>query len=352
MQESAPARQPRSPAPDPELMRFEALLDRCERMRARALGFDELRELSRLYRVNGARLARLRDRDADPDAIRHLNALCVRAYGFLYSAAPADHGPRAQRREWASGIPAALARTARAQLVAWSLLAAGAVLGFALAAGDPAALYVMLPTGFGYSPDRIDRLRSSEAARVEFLERDEVSAAHNTFFGSALFAHNTQVGLLSFATGMLAGIPTAMLQLYNGLMLGAFASLFLRGGPMLEFAAWILPHAIPELTAITLCCAAGLLLGAAVAAPGRRRRREALREAASPALLLFACAVPLFLLAALVESFIRESMLGTAPRLALATLLLACLLGAALALHRHTRPATRDTLWLRESFGD
>jgi len=327
----------RPAAADPQLQRFEDLLDRCERLRAGARSFDELRELSRLYRLHGARLARLRDRDADPDAVRHLNALCVRAYGFLYSAAPEARGWGEKRRGWGARIPVALASTWRAQLLAWSLLLAGALVGGALAGSDPAALYVLLPAGFGYTPEKIDRLRSSEQARLEFLERNEVSAARNTFFGSALFAHNTQVGILAFATGMLAGIPSAMLQLYNGLMLGAFTSLFARDGPVLEFAAWILPHAVPEITAITLCCAAGLVLGAAIAAPGRRPRSLALREASGPALVLFGCAVPLFLLAALVESFVRESALPTAPRLALAAFFLLCLLGALGALLRSTK---------------
>src|SRR5437870_11374627 len=64
--------------------RFEAQLDRCERLRAGGLPFDELGELGRRYRAHTARLARLRERDDDPAEIRHLNALCVRAYSFLY----------------------------------------------------------------------------------------------------------------------------------------------------------------------------------------------------------------------------------------------------------------------------
>ncbi len=56
--------------PQLELERFELLTRRCEKLRARGLPFDELRELSFLYRRHSARLSRLRDRNADPDAIR------------------------------------------------------------------------------------------------------------------------------------------------------------------------------------------------------------------------------------------------------------------------------------------
>ncbi len=327
-----------------ELQRFERLVERSERLRARRLPFDELRELSRLYRRHSARLSRLRDRAADPDAIRHLNGLCVRAYAFLYSAA----SPPPERRTRDLGAPSVFARTSGALLLAWLLLGLGAGIGGALASRDPAALYALLPTGFGYTPERIDRLWSSPEARADFVARQETPVGRNLLFGSQLFAHNTRVGILAFATGMLAGIPTVLLQLYNGMMLGAFTGLFLRDPLPLDFAAWLLPHAIPELTAITLCCAAGLILGSAIAAPGRRPRRVALRENSLLAMLLVAISVPLFFLAALTESFVRESAIENGPRFALAGVYAVALVAAHLWLHRYSRRRAIDTSWLEE----
>lgn len=328
-----------------ELQRFERLVERCEQLRARGLPFDELRELSRLYRRHSVRLSRLRDRVADPDAIRHLNGLCVRAYAFLYSAA----SPPRERRARNLGAPSVFARTSGALLLAWGLLGLGGTIGGALAVHDPAALYALLPTGFGYTAERIDRLWSSQEARADFVAREETPVGHNLLFGSQLFAHNTRVGILAFATGMLAGVPTVLLQLYNGMMLGAFTSVFLRDPLPVDFAAWLLPHAIPELTAITLCCAAGLVLGSAVAAPGRRPRRVALRESSLLALLLVAVSVPLFFLAALTESFVRESAIENAPRFALAGVYAVALVAAHVWLHRRSRRRPVDTSWLAET---
>lgn len=325
-----------------ELERFEKLVERAEKLRARGLPFDELRELAHLYRSHSARLSRLRDQHADPDAIRHLNGLCVRAYAFLYSAGASQQ----DRRIWAASLPRLAGTTWRAVGLAWLLLVIGASVGGSLTRNDPAALYALLPMGFGYTPERIDRLWASQEARLAFFERSETPIGQNLYFGSMLFAHNTRVGLLSFATGMLAGVPTALLQLYNGVMIGAFTGLFLRDPLPLHFLAWLLPHAVPELTAITLCCAGGLVLGAAVAAPGRRRRLAALRQDSVPALLLVAGSVPLFLLAALTESFVRESALGTAPRLAVAAGYALALAAAHLWLRRLARSQAVDTGWL------
>lgn len=325
-----------------ELERFEGLVGRAEKLRARGLPFDELRELAHLYRSHSARLSRLRDQNADPDAIRHLNGLCVRAYAFLYSAGASKQ----ERRVWRRQLPRLARVTWRAVALAWLLMLIGATVGGALTRQDPSALYALLPAGFGYTPERIDRLWASEDARASFFERSETPVGRNLAFGSFLFTHNTRVGLLSFATGMLAGVPSALLQLYNGLMLGAFASLFLHDPVPLPFIAWLAPHAVPELTAITLCCAGGLVLGAAVAAPSRRRRMVALREDAVPALLLVALSIPLFLLAALTESFVRESALETAPRLWVAAGYTVALVAAHAWLRRLAREKAVDTDWL------
>jgi uncharacterized membrane protein SpoIIM required for sporulation len=328
--------------PDSEA-RFAELVERAESLRLAGLAFDDLRELGRLYRASAARLARLRDRGDDREAIRHLNALCVRAYGLLY----VSPGRRSGRRAWLlERLPRALARTWHAQCLAWALLLAGGLLGYALAARDEDAIFALVPATLGYEDGGLAELVESADARVAFLAREESSAHQNALFGSQLFSHNTQVGLLSFATGILAAVPTCLLQVYNGLVLGAFGAIFLREPAAVEFLAWILPHAVPELTAVTLCASAGLLLGLAVAAPGRAGRAAALRDALDPALLLFGASIPLFAIAAVVESFVRESALGTATRLAIAAAFAALLLAALAGVRRASRSRGVDTRWL------
>lgn len=310
---ATPTRTPRArdETPAEELAR---LLDAAEGHRMRALPFDDLRRLARLYRGESARLARLRDRGGDLDRIGHLNSLCVRAHGFLYKA---NARPAQSRSPWQLFL-SALAGTGRLQLVAWAIMAAGAFVGFSLVTLDPAALYALMPSSLGYDISQIDALYRSTEARDVFLARDSTSAANNAIFGSYLFANNTRVGILAFATGVLFGLPTVLLQFYNGIMIGTISAIFMNGGHSVLYLAWILPHGVPELTAITLCTTAGLALGRAVAAPGRLSRGEALREAGPTALALFLTSVPLFFAAAWIESFVRESALGSTPRFAVA----------------------------------
>ena len=123
-------------------------------------------------------------------------------------------------------------------------------------------------------------------------------------------------------------------------------------GGAASYLAWILPHGIPELTAITLCTTAGFVLGRAVATPGRSTRSEALRRAGPTALALFLVSVPLFFAAAWIESFVRESALGTAPRFAVAAAG-ALILFAFAVFARNLRANQPDELdWLDELIRD
>jgi uncharacterized membrane protein SpoIIM required for sporulation len=327
-----------------DLLRFEELLDRSERVRPSGLGFAELRELGLLYRRHMARLAHLRERSDDPDAQRHLNALSLRAYTLL-------HGNRSARnsgRRSPNRAAESLVRVWPALKLSFALMALGAFIGASLAVRDTQAIWTLLPASLGHTPIMLERLVDSPEEQGRFLERSETSIGMNSLFGSRLFARNTRVGLLALATGMLAGFPTVILQLYNGMILGAFASIFIGGPWWIEFLAWILPHGIPEITAICLCVSGGLMLGGAVLAPGRRTRRVAIRESMNSASLLFAVSVPLFFLAAGIESFVRQSSLGTATRLGVAAAMLVLLGIGAFAVRRLSVRHDPDVVWLSD----
>jgi uncharacterized membrane protein SpoIIM required for sporulation len=252
---------------------------------------------------------------------------------------------RVSRRDLGARLSEALGRSWRPQVLAWCLLLLGGLVGAALSDRDADLLPTLIPASLGYDAAALERLVTSDRARLDFLQGAERPLGSNAVFGSFLFVNNTRVGFLSFATGILAGIPTILLQLYNGMMLGAFAWIFLHGTSTTPFLAWILPHAIPELTAITWCAAGGLMLGGAVAAPLRRRRSDALRLSLDSALVMAVGALPLFVVAALVESFVRESALGTQARFAVAGAMLCLLVGGLWAIRRLSRREV-DTSWL------
>ncbi len=323
--------------------RLDALLDEAERSGGR-LSFGDVRELAHLYRVSSAKLAVLRSRGSDPEAVRYLNALCVRAYTHLQVEPPRREAQVG--RFYFARFPATLAATAWLQMLVAIVLLAGALTGATIVAQNPANIYAAIPSAM-YPADDLERLVTSSADREKFLSRATVAFGIKSVFSASLFVHNTGIGFLSFATGILAGVPTIILVLYNGITLGAFAWIFSRDAAWPMFWAWLLPHAIPELLAITLCSSAGLLIAKAVLAPGRRGTAAALREAAAPALELVFASVPLFVVAAAIESFLRQSSLSTAVRFAAAAIAVASIVSYVWYVHRlAARRSAIDLRWL------
>ena len=290
---------------------FEQLIARAERGR---LDFDGLRELARLYRVKTAELSARRSRTSDQEVIRYLNGLCLRANAHLQ---PPLRAAGKRPGFWLRDLPGALGRTLRLQLVASGLLLLGALLGARLVYEDSRNLSATVPSSM-YPAAALQQLYDSEDARKAFLERHAAKPGMNTIFAGNLFANNTRVGLLSLAAGILAALPSVVLLIYNGLTLGGFATVFLRTSTREAFLLWLIPHAIPELLAIVLCSAAGLALGMASLSPGRLGRAAALRAAGRDAVVLLAASVILFVIAAFIESFVRESSLSDAVRIAVA----------------------------------
>jgi uncharacterized membrane protein SpoIIM required for sporulation len=330
--------------PEPQIEgELEALLDRAEAT-PRRLGFDDLRRLARLYRLSSARLAVLRSRQrSDPEAIRYLNALSVRAYTHLQVA---PRRTRSTARFFFVEFPATLAATARLQTIVAIVMVAGGLAGAALVAENPAALYACIPASM-YPPDLLGQLAASAAERADFLAHKPVAFGLKSIFSASLFVHNTQVGLLAFASGILAGLPTLILDFYNGITLGAFVWIFSRDRAWPLFWAWLVPHAIPELLAVILCSSGGLVLARAVLAPGRQGIAAALRSAARPALQMVFAALPLFIIAAAIESFLRQSTLSISARFATATIALAAIVTYVRYVRRLVRrqPAS-DLDWL------
>jgi uncharacterized membrane protein SpoIIM required for sporulation len=144
-----------------------------------------------------------------------------------------------------------------------------------------------------------------ERARRE-ADSQGLSADDQVQFTSFLFTHNIQVAFTAFALGMTAGIGTAIALFFNGVFLGALAQRYAENDLAGWFWAWILPHGIPEMTAICVAGAAGLIVARALVAPRGLRRREALRVESRRALELLLGTLCLFVIAGVIEGTVSQ----------------------------------------------
>jgi uncharacterized membrane protein SpoIIM required for sporulation len=142
---------------------------------------------------------------------------------------------------------------------------------------------------------------------------------------SAIMTNNVQVAFLAAAGGILAGIGTVVLLVFNGVSIGSVLGLYHAHGAGILIWTFVMPHGVIELTAIVVAGAAGLVLGRVIISPGRRTRGRALREDGRECLALVAGAGVLLIVAGLVEGFVSPAQVPAPFKWAFAALVAACL---------------------------
>jgi uncharacterized membrane protein SpoIIM required for sporulation len=169
---------------------------------------------------------------------------------------------------------------------------------------------------------RAEEAAAKEARGEGYVEVPEVMMPA---MASGLVSNNVQVTVLAFAGGLLAGLGTVWVLIFNGVSLGSVAAVFANHGQSLHLWTFVLPHGIIELTAICIAGGAGLWLGSAILVPGRLTRREALVARGRDAISLIGGTALLLLIAGTIEGFISPSQLPRVGKLAFAALVAAVL---------------------------
>lgn len=295
--------------------RLDKLVTRMEKRSIRALSDDDILALPLLYRTTLSSLAVARDTSLDRGLVVYLERLSTRAYFQIYGVQTSVW--RQLGHFFARGWPEAVQSLWRETLVCVFLTLASAVVAYLLVRGDPAWFYGIIPEGLA---DGRDPSASAEALRRTLYDRhDDMLATFATY----LFTHNSQIAIFSFALGFAFAVPTILLILYNGLMLGAFFAVFAAKGLAFNLAGWLAIHGTTELFAIAIAGAAGMRIGTAIAFPGRDSRTEAAVRAGRPAALAMAGTVVMLAVAGLLEGIGRQTIVDDASRYLIGATMLA-----------------------------
>lgn len=298
---------------------LEAMLDRAEKKSLKSLSDDDLIALPVLYRATLSALSVARATSLDADLIGYLESLSARAYFFVYGVreSPGSRLTRFFRRDWPAAVRALLPET----WLSLALLVAGTLIGYLLVTRDPAWYGAFVPGDLagGRTPD-------SSAASLQKTLYDGGDGPLG-ILASFLFTNNARVAIAAFALGFAAGLPTLMLILGTGCMLGAFLALFAKHGLLLQLLGWLMIHGTTELFAVILAGAAGFHIGRAVLFPGDATRAAAVSTAGRRAATVMIGVGIMLFAAALLEGFARQLVTNDALRFGIAALMLALWLG-------------------------
>jgi uncharacterized membrane protein SpoIIM required for sporulation len=191
-------------------------------------------------------------------------------------------------------FPREFRATAPFTLLAFLMFALPAAAGYVVALWNPPAAERVLP------PPLTQLVREGRLWT-------EIPGEIRSLAASIIMANNIQVSILAFAGGILLGTLSVYVLVQNGLMLGAIFGYTQVYGLAGDLAAFVSPHGYIELSVVFISGGAGLQMAWALLHPGLLRRRDALGLAARRAVLMIVGAIPLLVIAGLIEGFVSPS---------------------------------------------
>lgn len=279
--------------------RLEDIVARMEKRSIRTLRDDDLLALPGLYRTTLSSLSVARDTSLDRGLISYLERLCTRAYFQIYGVqTPAW---RQIVRFFGQSWPNAVQSLWRETLFCVAITFSAALLAYLLIRSDPSWYYSFIPEGLS---DGRDPSASAEFLRSTLYTKEQGWLGA---FATFLFTHNSQIAIFAFALGFAFAVPTILLILYNGLMLGAFYAVFAAKGLSTNVIAWLMIHGTTEIFAICIAGAAGMRIGITIAFPGRSARMDAAVDAGRVAATAMGGCVVMLAVAGLLEGVGRQT---------------------------------------------
>ena len=277
---------------EPSWKKLEALLLRIEKKGPRSLSTDEIKALASLYRSVSADLARAitHQKTVGYTLTNNLQQLTSRSYSQIYQGS--------QRQEWKriiafyrDGFPRLIQETMGYIILSTSLFLLGGLVGWWFAWQDPSFMALVVPE------ELIHMVRDEGQLWMGSILGTEPMAS------SYIMINNLAVSFRAVAGGLTFGLFTIFILFYNGLLIGAIATLVGQNNLGFPFWGFVFPHGSLELPAIFLAGAAGLLIGRGIIFPGRLRRRDSIKYYGKKAAELMYGVIPLLVIAGIIEGF-------------------------------------------------
>lgn len=282
----------------PRWQHFSDLLDALETVERKKRGAmqAERARFPRLYREICGHYAMAQERHYSSRLVADLQALVLRGQSQLYRHQ--GHWLWRAASYFLYGLPQALARQRNWVGLAWALFWVPVLLLGLFCYFAPDTIYMVV------DPFAVQQYESMYDPSNEHWGRiEERAAATNLQMFGFYIWNNVGIGFRCFASGILLGLGSLFLMVFNGVQIGAVAGFLSWRGFIESFWGFVAGHSAFELTAICLCGAAGLILGKSLLLPGPMRRLDALRFHMNDAVHLLVAGMLLLFMAAFVEAF-------------------------------------------------
>ncbi len=275
---------------EPQWQQLDTLLKQAETKGLKSLQAKEIQRLASLYRSVSADLARARTNQIGDTLIQDLQILTSRGYAQVYQGSRHQEG-KAIANFYLWQLPATIQKNWVYIALAFAIFLLAALIAWWFAWQDPTFMSAVVPQRL------ISQVRDKRELWMGSILGYEPLAS------SGIMVNNIAVSFKAVAGGITGGLFTGYLLFFNGILIGAIASLVSQYDLAYPFWAFVFPHGSLELPAIFFAGGAGLLIAKGLLFPGKYRRADALRIYGYEAAQLVFGLVPMLVIAGAIEGF-------------------------------------------------
>ncbi len=286
--------------------RLHNILTVINRHGFRTLSEADIQMFPRLFRLTCADLAEAKMLQLSPDVLNYLNQLVGQAHKFLYSFPPVK---KSDIRDFFNRqLPFTILKNWIFVVLAALIFLGSFAVTFSLVHQNPdtAAMIVQ--------PALLDQLEESYRSEIS----EERSFTAKNFAVTFYIQNNVSIAFGCFALGVLLGVGTMYILIYNGITLGAISGYIVGLGYGKNFVTFITAHTVAELSGLIIAGAAGLVLGFAIIKATRYYRKDWLALQRRNIFTMVAASACLLFMAAMIEGIISPSLLPYAVKAGLA----------------------------------
>jgi uncharacterized membrane protein SpoIIM required for sporulation len=225
----------------------------------------------------------------------YLNGLSARLHQFIY---------RKKREKfsriitfWTQEIPAVMYQIRKELLYSFIIFAISCLIGAFSAANDNE--FVRLILGDAYVDMTLANIADNDPMGV-YKHSDE------GFMFWGITINNIRVSFYAFTAGIFTSVASAWILIRNGIMIGSFQYFFYEHGFFWDSFLTIWIHGTLEISAIIVSGAAGITMGNGWLFPGTYSRITSFRRSAKKGIKIIAGAIPIFIIAGFLESYITR----------------------------------------------
>lgn len=272
----------------------------------RALKEAEIQTFPRLFRLTCADLAEAKMLQLSPDVLDYLNQLVGQAHKCLYSFPPVKKSDI--RDFFCRQLPSIILKNWVFVVLAALVFLGSFAITYSLVCQNPDTAEIIV------APALLDQMEESYSTGIS----EERSLTSKNFAVTFYIQNNVSIAFGCFALGVLLGIGTIYILIYNGIMLGAITGYIVGLGYGKNFVTFVTAHTAAELSGLIMAGAAGLALGFTIIKATRYYRKEWLALQRRNIFTMVAASACLLLMAALIEGMISPSLLPYAVKAGLA----------------------------------